>query len=66
MKKVRLSLGNLEVSSFVLEKEESGGVDSMEATLAASCGCYPSQFCSGPGCVQTYWDTCMTNNNSQC
>ncbi|HET7228769.1 MAG TPA: hypothetical protein VFJ16_02070 [Longimicrobium sp.] len=73
MKKVKLSPEDLEVSSFAME-EENGGVNSMEAvSLAASCGCttgggvcYGSQCCSGPGCVQTYWDTCMTSNNSQC
>lgn len=42
MKKLMLDLAQLEVSSLVLD-EADGGVHSREAaTLAATCGCYPS------------------------
>ena len=72
MKKLKLSLDTLEVSSFVPEKA-SGSVHGMEAiTQAYGCGhtaeagCYPSKYCSGPGCVITYQDTCMTDNVYAC
>jgi hypothetical protein len=62
MKKLKLSLDVLEVSSFAPAKK-SGDVHAMAVTAACP---YPSQYCSGPGCVMTYWDTCMTSSYSAC
>jgi hypothetical protein len=28
--------------------------------------CYPSKYCSGPGCVMTVYDGCMTSNEAAC
>ena len=65
MKKLKLDLENLDVVSFTAA-EPRGEVHSMAATLAASCSCYPSQFCTGPGCVVTAADGCMTADGNAC
>jgi hypothetical protein len=65
MKKLKLDLDALDVTSFTAAGPR-GAVHSMAATAAASCSCYPSMYCSGPGCVMTVYDTCMTNNGSAC
>jgi hypothetical protein len=68
MKKLKLDLDRLDVTSFTAEKQ-SGSVHSMAIT-ANTCqtgsGCYPSMYCSGPGCVNTYYDGCMTDNVYAC
>jgi len=73
MKKLRLELAELEVSSFAAENA-GGGVNSMEMAVTqlygcghtAEAGCYPSKYCTGTGCVQTADYTCMTASNSPC
>jgi hypothetical protein len=32
----------------------------------AEAGCYPSKYCSGPGCVMTVEAGCMTNADAAC
>ena len=81
MKKLKLKLDDLEVSSFAADAESGAvhGMDAIETPLFcgasgyASCdhctlevGCYQSKWCSGPGCVQTAADGCMTDDNSPC
>ena len=73
MKKLRLDVAALEVSSFVPEKP-AGRVHGMEMapTQVAGCthtgeaGCYPTKYCMGPGCFTTAAYTCETANNSPC
>jgi hypothetical protein len=71
MKKLKLALDALEVSSFAAEgrPEAKATVVAMDAavTLAYTCSCnYPSMYCTGTGCVQTADYTCMTASNSPC
>jgi hypothetical protein len=74
MKKLRLSLDALEVSSFAAEGRTgtAATVVAMEATVLNTCqctvqaGCYPSMYCTGTGCVQTADYTCMPASNSPC
>jgi hypothetical protein len=72
MKKLKLKLDALEVSSFDAEGT-SGAVHAMAATFGAyTCrctaevGCYPTKYCTGPGCVITAYNGCMTNENGAC
>jgi hypothetical protein len=65
MKKLKLDLENLDVVSFTAAGPR-GAVHSAAATLAASCSCYPSQYCTGPGCVVTAYDGCMTGGGYAC
>lgn len=67
MKKLKLDLDQLDVTSFASDKP-TGSVHSMEVS-ANGCqtpACYPSQNCSGPGCVNTYYAGCMTDNVYAC
>jgi hypothetical protein len=75
MKKLKLRLGDLDVTSFAAEKE-TGAVHANEAVSspATQClctereGCYPSLYCTGlpGGCAVTYQEGCMTDNYSYC
>ncbi len=73
MKKLKLDVAALEVSSFVAEKP-AGQVHGMEmaitqlygCTHTAEADCYPSKYCTGTGCVATAAYTCMTASNSPC
>ncbi|WP_420126693.1 hypothetical protein [Longimicrobium sp.] len=72
MKKLRLELEDLEVSSFAAEKAQTGAVHAMAATLVNTCrctaevGCYHTRYCTGPGCVITAYYGCMTNDQGAC
>ncbi|HEX8431170.1 MAG TPA: hypothetical protein VF625_07775 [Longimicrobium sp.] len=79
MKKLKLELGDLEVTSFAAQdQEERGGtVNAMQSYYATEClctnaeGCYPSLYCSqggvGPGePYGTCYPGCMTNERGEC
>lgn len=77
MKKLKLSVDDLEVTSFAAEKE-TGAVYANQVTYVSRCatqcldcteaeGCYPSLYCTGPqGCVATYREGCVTDNYAAC
>ncbi len=71
MKKLRLKVDALEVSSFVPEKT-AGHVEGMEMAATPACPqtspavCYPSAKCTGTQCVVTAEYTCMTESNYAC
>lgn len=81
MKKLKLELDQLEVTSFQAQdqQEEVGTVNGLSGYVACrpsynatQClcthedGCYPSLYCSGDGCVITYQEGCMTDNYHYC
>jgi hypothetical protein len=76
MKKLKLRLEDLAVRTFAAE-DRAGDVHGMQVgythivgmyscACTAQVGCYPSKYCSGPGCVITYQDGCMTDNQYAC
>jgi hypothetical protein len=82
MKKLKLSLDQLAVTSFAAQEgnDARGTVDGLTGyaacrpsyyvTQCLHCteaeGCYPSMYCSGNGCVVTADLGCLTANNAPC
>jgi hypothetical protein len=87
LKKLKLTVDDLEVSSFTAQdgSGQAGTVNGLQITGSFNCNtnpprtggqftcvctvevdCYQSRYCSGPGCLQTYWETCETSNEYQC
>jgi hypothetical protein len=76
MKKLKLRLDNLEVSSF--QADAPGSVHGMDVVMTPGCllsgdwtcactaeaGCYASKWCTGEGCVVT--GGCETGNGTVC
>lgn len=80
MKKLKLKLDDVKVTSFEAGSVE-GSIHGMEGVrtpmfcgasgyLTCECsaepGCYPSKWCTGPGCVATANQPCETADNSPC
>jgi hypothetical protein len=73
MKKLKLAVEDLVVSSFAAEKE-TGAVyanESMGIQTRCGCthqeGCYPSKYCSWfEGCMITHQENCWTDEYNYC
>ncbi|HEY0018326.1 MAG TPA: hypothetical protein VGC13_18620 [Longimicrobium sp.] len=77
MKKLRLKLADLEITSFTAQEKEAPGSTVYANQLTTICstqypictqadGCYPSLYCSQDSPELTCAMGCMTNENGYC